>query len=288
MNMEERDKFRPLNEVALGFGSAMFAFEGISVVLPVYTRMKHSNRMSGCFGVINLSYGILLILYFVMGLFGFLKFGHRARDSITLNLPPEPIYDVVRALFAISVFLTYPLQFYVPNEIIWNWAKKNLLLGHETPGKEVSTCHGIELVDPASKKVEKGDNAKVKEMQPSNVEKKTLEIKAPTSNPLKVDQDILDRYEYFCRTIIVIVTFMLAISVPKLNLLMDLIGSVTGTTLSLILPAIIHIAAFWDETRGFGKFRLLLVDSFIIAFGLVAGASGSVFSFISIIESFHK
>lgn len=286
VNMSERDNFRPLNEVALGFGSAMFAFEGISVVLPVYTRMKNSNLMSGCWGVINLSYVILLILYFIMGLFGFLKFGHRARDSITLNLPPEPIYDVVRALFAVAVMLTYPLQFYVPNEIIWNWAKRRLSLNEKSLDKEVAITRATELV--VTKKIEKGDDD-LKEAQ-SNVEKRTMDFQSQTSNiELNNDQqDILDRYEYFCRTIIVILTFMLAISVPKLNLLMDLIGSITGTSLSLILPAIIHIAAFWDDTKGFSRLMLLFVDSFIIAFGLVAGASGSVFSLISIVESFHK
>ena len=105
----------------------MFAFEGISVVLPVYTRMKDPKQMGGYFGAINLSYTLLLGLYFSMGIFGYLKYGHHAQGSITLNLPAEPMYDIVRAMFTLSLFLTYPLQFYVPNEIIWNWAKASLI-----------------------------------------------------------------------------------------------------------------------------------------------------------------
>lgn len=294
VNMAERDNFRPLNEVALGFGSAMFAFEGISVVLPVYTRMKHSNQMSGCFGVINLSYVILLILYFVMGLFGFLKFGHHAGDSITLNLPPEPLYDAVRAIFAISVFLTYPLQFYVPNEIIWLWIKKNLL---SKTIESVTVARAVEVVIPPLKVTtekkphEEGDemsnkNGIIKVSDDKKPAKVVEEIKTISDN-LKQEAK-LDRYEYCCRTALVMLTFVLAVSVPKLNLLMDLIGSITGTTLSLILPAIIHLAAFWDEMKGLNKVFMILTDTTVITFGLIAGTSGSVFSLRSIIESFKN
>lgn len=304
VNLAERDNFRPLSEVALGFGSAMFAFEGISVVLPVYTRMKHSQQMSDCFGVINLSYVILLILYFVMGLFGFLKFGHRAGDSITLNLPPEPLYDAVRAIFAISVFLTYPLQFYVPNEIIWHWAKENLFKD-TTAVQNVTVARAIDVVIPSlkGKALEKQHHQQLQENNIKVVDSNQMTLTSSKSNdqkPPKVvevsnsldinleQQAKLSRYEYLCRTILVTLTFVLAISVPKLNLLMDLIGSITGTTLSLILPAIIHMATFWDEMEGFNKLVITLVDFMIILFGFIGGASGSVFSLGSIVDSFKS
>lgn len=274
VNLAERDNFRPFSEVALGFGSAMFAFEGISVVLPVYTRMKNSQRMSGFLGVINVSYTAILILYFLVGLFGFLKFGREAKDSITLNLPPEPIYDVVRSMFATSVFLTYPLQFYVPNEIIWNWAKK-LLIQRKS---EVTVARAIEVVVPTIGLSEKEKESSA--IEKNKIEDKTIEILS--------QQKRLDRYEYYCRTLVVLFTFLLAIAIPKLNLLMDLIGSITGTSLSLILPAIIHMATFWEEMKGFHKILMLSLDLLIIAFGLFAGVNGSVFSLTSIISSFWQ
>jgi len=284
VDMRERDNFRPLSEVALGFGSAMFAFEGISVVLPIYTRMKHSDRMSGWFGVINFSYVILLVLYFAMGFFGYLRFGREARDSITLNLPPEPLYDAVRALFAISVFLTYPLQFYVPNEIIWNWTRRNLLA---QPDPKLTVVHAIEVVIPTISVTEKTDESKSNEAQSTGNEQKSklcTEDKKSKADLLRLH----NRYDYCCRTALVIVTFILAFCVPKLNLLMDLIGSISGTALSLILPPVIHIAAFWDESKGLNKLTIVLVDSLIIIFGSIAGISGSFFSVLSIINSFNE
>ena len=229
----EIDNFKPVSEVALGFGSAMFAFEGISVVLPIYTRMKKSEQMGGCFGIINLSYTILLILYFTVGFFGYLGFGNGVKDSISESLPQTHwLYDCVRAVFALSIFLTYPLQFYVPNEIIWNWIRAKLFITDKTPPK------------------------------------KNL------------------KYEYLCRTILVLITFLLAIIIPKLNLLMDLVGSISGTALSIILPPIIHIAAFWDDTSGVSKAFMIIVDGILILVGLFASFSGSYFSIIEIIHSF--
>lgn len=282
VDLNQRDKFRSFEDTALGFGSAMFAFEGISVVLPVYTRMKNSNKMSGWFGVINFSYIILLILYFMMGLFGFLKFGRDAKDSITLNLPPEPIYDAVRVIFATSVFLTYPLQFYVPNEIIWGWAKKNLL---DLPEEIAATCNitsarAIGVVIPTI-------NMSGKEKSFSGPVSQNIILASKPSNSYLTEKQLV-RYEYYCRTILVVITFILAISVPKLNLLMDLIGSISGTALSLIIPAIIHMAAFWEHKKGSNKVIMVLVDSLIIAFGLAAGISGTIFSTSSIFKSFNN
>lgn len=342
VNLSERDNFRPLNEVALGFGSAMFAFEGVSVVLPIYLKLSCPERMSGWTGLINVAYFILLVLYLTVGLFGYLKFGHLAGDSITLNLPPTPLYDIVRAIFACSVFLTYPLQFYVPNEIVWTYVKQKYLL----PSDSISTDEldkekkvqqqlasnesykqlakhpaviDISSIVANDKSIKSEPSATYDHVQINHDEKRPYATKGSqtvavieaangnsqvvVSSPPKVqkradphlpssdidesDEDkALYMHNYCCRTILVSITFALAMVVPKLNLLMDLIGSITGTSLSLIFPALIHIAAFWGSTEGSAKFVLITIDSLVITFGLVAGLSGSVFSFSTIINSF--
>ncbi|KAG9508934.1 Proton-coupled amino acid transporter 1 [Fragariocoptes setiger] len=232
----KRDHTQPLDKVALGFGSAMFAFEGISVVMPVYTRMKQPDRMRGLFGAINLSYFILFCLYFSMGAFGYLRFGNDAQGSITLNLPANSdFYNVVRIMFTMSILLTYPLQFYVPNEIIWNWAKENLIEHDEK--------------SPPKKMV---------------------------------------YYEYYCRTILVLITFILAVSVPELELLMGLVGSISGTMLSIILPPIIHLAAYWENTTGQAKLFMCIIDFSLIIAGVVAASTGSFVSLDKIVHTFFE
>lgn len=258
--------FKPVSEVALGFGSAMFAFEGISVVLPVFTRMKRQEQMGSGLGIINLSYFILLCLYLIVGLLGYLRFGTGVADSITLNMPKEPLYDIVRAIFTVSLFLSYPLQFYVPFEIIWNSLSARLLLDAELEQQAEGGGSGGG-----------SDKNKPHQMQQSGLK---------ASRQQRLERQRI-KYEYCCRTLLVLFTFVLAVSVPKLNLMMDFFGSISGTALSLTLPAIIHLAAFWEDTSGASRWAMTVVDCFIIALGLIASANGSYFSFLQILRSFQ-
>jgi len=59
-------------------------------------------------------------LYIAVGFFGYLKYGDKILGSITLNLPAgEVLAESVRLMMALSIFLSYALQFYVPIDIIW-------------------------------------------------------------------------------------------------------------------------------------------------------------------------
>lgn len=303
VNLNERDNFRPISEMALGFGSAMFAFEGISVVLPVYSRMRNPKRMSGCLGVVNISYIAILILYFIVGILGYLKFGHHVRDSITLNLPAEPLYDAVRLMFTASILLTYPLQFYVPNEIVWELIKKNLLKPSTKQG--LSVIRAIEVVIPPVTRItetiddkqiqaqsgatSEGFNASRGKRLPVSINNggKTNNTTTTISYLNDNEENTPVRYEYYCRVVLVITTFTLAFSVPKLNLLMDLIGSFSGAALSLTIPAMIHLAAYWNNTMGVRKAAMIIVDSVIISLSLTAGLGGSISSLVSIAKSFR-
>lgn len=296
IDLDNRLEPKSLDSIALGFGSAMFAFEGISVVLPVYSRMSEPHRMSNCGGIINVSYGILLKLYFMVGMSGFLKYGDQAGDSITLNLPPEPLYDAVRAMFMMAVFLTYPLQFYVPNEIIWNWIKRTMFKPITTTATSVQatqTTPELAATEPTTPGVESTVSS-VWANQSGSMIRSNMSIirnedggESGNQQQPKEEEKGLVMSEYFCRTLLVVLTFLLAVSVPKLNLLMGLIGSLTGTLLSLILPALIHLAAFWDEMRGTSRLMIIAIDMFIILFGTVAGVCGATSSMTSIINSFN-
>lgn len=226
--------FKPPSEVALGFGTMMFAFEGIAVVLPIYSRMKRPEQMGGVFGAINVSYILLLCLYAIIGVLGYLRFGEHAQGSITLNLPKEPLYDCVRAIFTVSLFLSYPLQFYVIQEITWNWIKSKFIMDETKPAT----------------------------------------------------QNEYIGFEYLNRTVLVLVTFVLAIIVPRLNLMMDFVGSISGTSLSITLPAIIHMTALWEDTSGSSKIFMVVVDLTLVLFGIFASANGSYFSLLGILQSF--
>lgn len=297
VDLADRLKVRSLDSIALGFGSAMFAFEGISLVLPVYARMEDPLRMSRCSGIINVAYTILLLLNFIIGVSGFLRYGNQVGGSITLNLPPEPLYDAVRAMFMMAVFLTYPLQLYVPNQIIWNCIKRTIVSKkpvEQTAEAAIVTTAPDAASDAKTPAAESTTSSVWANGSGSLIIRSNTGVisgddtdSEQSSTLAEEEEDIeLIKYEYVCRTALVVLTFVLAISVPKLNLLMDLIGSITGTLLSFILPALIHLATFWDETKGFSKLMIIVIDLFIILFGAVAGICGATSSMASILVSF--
>ena len=72
----------------LYFANAIYAFEGIGVVLPLENQMKEPRKMGGRFGVINTALGSVTVLYMMMGFFGYWQFfDSNIEGSITLNLP---------------------------------------------------------------------------------------------------------------------------------------------------------------------------------------------------------
>ena len=77
------------SQYPLYFGTAIYAFEGIGVVLPLENQMRTPRDMRGWNGVLNTSMTIVTCLYIAVGFFGYLKYGEDVKGSITLNLPVE-------------------------------------------------------------------------------------------------------------------------------------------------------------------------------------------------------
>lgn len=71
--------------------TAIFAMEGINVVMPIENEMSNPNHFLGCPGVLNITMGFVATLYAIVGLFGYLKYGEDVLGSITLNLPEDEV-----------------------------------------------------------------------------------------------------------------------------------------------------------------------------------------------------
>ncbi|XP_063222739.1 neutral amino acid uniporter 4 isoform X5 [Bacillus rossius redtenbacheri] len=120
--------FASWKQLPLYFGTAIYAFEGIGVVLPLENNMKNPQDFGGCTGVLNTGMVIVAALYTSVGFFGYLKYGDAVKvGSITLNLPSGDILaQCVQLMMALAIFLSYGLQFYVPMNIIWPLVKPRL------------------------------------------------------------------------------------------------------------------------------------------------------------------
>ena len=80
-----------VSQFPLFFGTAIYAFEGIGVVLPLENQMKTPGDMRGWNGALNTALTMVTSLYIAVGFFGYLKYGEAVVGSITLNLPSDEL-----------------------------------------------------------------------------------------------------------------------------------------------------------------------------------------------------
>ncbi|CAC5408908.1 SLC36A [Mytilus coruscus] len=126
-NPNKRPAYKPIDNLPLYFGTAIYAFEGIGLVMPIQNKMRYPHDFGGHSGVLNLGMVVVTCLYTATGFYGYLKFGDDSSGSVTLNLPAKNwLYISVNLLFALSMFITYGLQFYVPIKITWPWISSKI------------------------------------------------------------------------------------------------------------------------------------------------------------------
>jgi len=225
----ERKAYADWAQYPLYFGTAIYAFEGIGVVLPLENQMRTPRDMRGWNGVLNTSMTIVTCLYIAVGFFGYLKYGESVQGSITLNLPVDQwSAQIVVLMQSIVVFMSYSLQFYVP----------------------------IAIIVP-----------KIKIFFSKRLHRKV---------------------ELTIRCMMVLFTFALAAAIPKLDLFISLVGSISSSTLALMAPPIIHTLTYWSELRS-SKYGMMLVfrNIFLFCLGFVGFIAGSFVSLRNIVIYFN-
>ncbi|KPM02157.1 hypothetical protein NH340_JMT07304 [Sarcoptes scabiei] len=101
---------------------------------------------------------------------------------------------------------------------------------------------------------------------------------------LKKSDFVLDLSDYIGRAFLVTITFVLAASIPELDLVMELVGALVCSLVAIIIPTILHLVTFNDRLRGLSKAWLYFRNITIILIGLMAFLIGTYFSVMGIVE----
>ncbi|CAD5219149.1 unnamed protein product [Bursaphelenchus xylophilus] len=121
---DELTKWGELRDLPLFFGTVMFAFEGVSVIMIIENRMQSPQNFIQWNGVLNTSCMVVLAIFSVIGFYGYLAVGNEVADTVTLNLPDEPFYQILKIMFVLCVLVSYPIQFFVPLERVEKWISR--------------------------------------------------------------------------------------------------------------------------------------------------------------------
>ncbi|CAH0716554.1 unnamed protein product, partial [Brenthis ino] len=122
---QEKLQLKSLTDIPVFIGTTLFALEAVGVVLALEYNMEKPKRFVGLCGLFNIGMVIIMALYLLMGIFGYLKYGDAIKASLTLNLPQDQKKaQAAKVLFAISIFLTFPLQNFVAYNIIFRKLNK--------------------------------------------------------------------------------------------------------------------------------------------------------------------
>lgn len=93
--------------------------------------------------------------------------------------------------------------------------------------------------------------------------------------------------QYCLRIVCVVVTFLLAVAIPYLNLFISLFGALCLSALGIAFPALIEICILYPNN--FGKWKHVLIKNIIlIIIGVFAGALGTGLAINDIVKEMNK
>ncbi|XP_075990538.1 proton-coupled amino acid transporter-like protein acs [Anticarsia gemmatalis] len=224
--ISERNYIASIHQLPLFFGTAVYAFEGIGLVLPLKNEMRNREEFQKPFGVLNVGMVVVGTIFITVGFLGYLRWGEDVGGSVTLNLDStETMSKVVQSLISLAILFTYPLQFYVPVAITW----------------------------PAIRK--------------------------------RFATDCTHFKELMYRAFLVLVTYVLAETIPNLGLFISLVGAVSSTALALVIPPLIELVHTCTTIEGVSKF-MWVKNIFIMSVGMFVFLTGTYQSIAAIVYAF--
>ncbi|KAK1410532.1 hypothetical protein QVD17_37069 [Tagetes erecta] len=90
-----------------GIGVAVYAFEGIGMVLPLESETEDKNKFGKVLGI---TIGFIALMFACFGVFGYFAFGDETKDIITTNLGQGWLSSVVQLGLCLNLFFTFPLM----------------------------------------------------------------------------------------------------------------------------------------------------------------------------------
>lgn len=95
---------------SLMFGTAVFTFEGIGLIIPIKEAMKKPSEFPSVLAGVMFIITLVMVL---MGTFSYAAFGSSTKTVVLLNLPQDDKFvNAVELLYSLAILLSTPLQLF--------------------------------------------------------------------------------------------------------------------------------------------------------------------------------
>ena len=193
--------------------------------------------------VMNTGYAAMTVLKIGIGVIAYITFGKETSQVVTLNLPSGILLTTVNIVVVFLSLSSYTLPMFTVFEIL----EKDsfwLITGEQLDFRKNEDCGGSQLEEKIKK-----------------VNMRRIGI----------------------RVSLVVITLIMALSVPHFCLVLAFIGSFTGSFLEMIFPCFFQLKLKYSEISNLEK----VVDTLIIIFSFVFMGMGTYFSAIALEKAFR-
>lgn len=108
------EAFTGFGMIPYGIGVAIYAFEGIGMMVPLEVEADKKHKFGQ---ILGLALFFIAITYGGFGLLGYCAFGSGTRDIITLNMGRNWVTVIVQVALCLNLFFTFPLMMNPVHEV---------------------------------------------------------------------------------------------------------------------------------------------------------------------------
>lgn len=215
--------------------------------------------------MLDLSHLAAAIFKALFGLIGFLTWQESTNEVITNNLPTKEFKILVNMILVVKALLSYPLPYFASVELL---ESALFFTSPNMPGASMDIHGGGER------------NRKSRSNSMASISAKPFFAHITCYEP---DGDL--KFWAVCLRIgLILFTLFLAIFIPHFAILMGLIGSITGTMLSLIWPCYFHLRLKNKSMKWYQR----ALDIAIICLGLLITITGVFYSSVALIKALRS
>ncbi|KAM3394425.1 amino acid transporter AVT3B [Capsicum galapagoense] len=98
-----------------GLGVAVYAFEGVGMILPLEAEARDKDKFGK---ILGFSMALISLMYGTFGVLGYFAFGENTKDIITTNLGQGLLSSLVQIGLCINLFFTFPLMMNPVYEVV--------------------------------------------------------------------------------------------------------------------------------------------------------------------------